>query len=99
MAQEAVRVGQAVVQEAVVPAWEVLVSGKEGQTAEEPAAVKGQQMCHPSGSPLYAASVIASPLQNPQSRRHHHPQKTPPLPVLPQGSPDLNENCKTGKQR
>lgn len=99
MAQEAVRVGQAVVQEAVVPAWEVLVSGKEGQTGEEPAAVQGQQMRHPSASPLCAASVIASPPQSPQSRRHHHPQKTPPLPVLPQGSPDLNENCKTGKQR
>lgn len=56
---------------------------------EEPAAVKRRQMCHRSGSPLYAAFATAFPIQNHQSRRHPPPLKTPPLPVLPQGFPDL----------
>lgn len=43
VAQETVRVGQAFVQEVVFLAWEVLVSGKEGQCGGE-SAVKEQQM-------------------------------------------------------
>lgn len=81
--------GQAVAQEVVVLAWEVLVSEKEEQTVEEPAAVKRQQMCHQSGNPLYAAFATASLLQNHRSRRPPPPLKIPPLLVLPQGFPDL----------
>lgn len=89
MVQEAVRVGQAVVQEVAVLAWEVLVSEKEERTAEGPAAVKRRPRSRQRGNPLYAASVMASLLQSPQNRRRPPPLKTPPLPVLPQGFPDL----------
>lgn len=88
MAQEAVRVGQAEVQEAVVLAWEAPVSGKRAQTVEVPAAEKWR-MCRQRGSPPYAASATAFLLPSHQTRRHRPPLKTPPLPVLPQGFPDL----------
>lgn len=81
--------GQVVVQEVVVLAWEGLVSEKQEQTVEEPAAGKRLQPCCQSGHRLYAASATASRLQNHPSRRHPPPLKIPPLPVLPQGFPDL----------
>lgn len=56
---------------------------------EGPAAVKRRQMSHQRGNPLYAAFAMASLLQSHQSRHPPPPLKTPPLPVLLQGFPDL----------
>lgn len=84
----AVKVEQVVVQEEVVLAWEVLVSEKEEQTVEEPAAVKQQKMCHQTEIPPYAVSVTAFLLQNHQNL-HHRLLKIPLLLVPPQGFPDL----------
>lgn len=76
------------VQEEGVLAWEVLVSEKEEQTVEEPAAEK-MQTCHQNGNLLYAVSVIAFLLQNHQNHLHRRPLKIPLLLVPPQGFPDL----------
>lgn len=80
------------VQEEAVPAWEVLGSEKEEQTAGGLAAGKKLQMCHQKEIPLYAVFVTAFLLQNHQNHPRHHPLKILLLLVPPQGFPDLKEN-------
>lgn len=79
---------QVVVQEEGVLAWGVLVSEREEQTGEEPAAAK-MQTCHQSGNLLYAAFVTVFLLQNLQNHHRRRPRKIPLLLYPPQGFPDL----------